>query len=160
MRYAILDEILDGPFRITARPEPISGDLRRGWGITLLLLILHYSYGRRASLQKLHFLAFAARTEHNRALVQAVLDGLSREEELLVRIEPWVNRALAFADAAGLLHLVKGKTVRTSAKGVLALATIMGDEELLAEERLFLSRCAKLATEDVVTRILKAKPTA
>jgi len=157
MDYAIFDEILDGPFQLTPRPEPIPGDLRRAWGITLILLMLYYSYGKRGSLKKLHFLAYATRTAQNRDLVRGVFDGLRVEDELMVRIEPWVNRALAFARGAALLHMEKGKSAQLTAKGALVVVAVLEDNTILTEERTFLEKHSRLATEDAVTRLMKSK---
>ncbi|MFG1201766.1 hypothetical protein V5F29_05180 [Xanthobacter aminoxidans] len=44
---------LTGDFSVTQRPEPIPGNLRLGWGISLLLLVLASSRGQRCSLQKI-----------------------------------------------------------------------------------------------------------
>lgn len=157
MNYSVFEEILDGEFQLTPRPEPIPGDLRRRWGITLILLMLYYSYGRRASLQKMHFLAYAARTMEIRAIVQGIFDGLRSEDELIVRIEPWVNRALAFARGMAMIDMEKGKSARLTAKGILLVTAVVEDESILTEERIFLERVSKLATEDTITRLMKAK---
>jgi hypothetical protein len=57
MPSSLRDLLLDGPFELLARPEPLPGDLRLAWGLALVLLILGRSRGKRASLQKLHFMA-------------------------------------------------------------------------------------------------------
>jgi hypothetical protein len=157
MSYNSLEDILDGPFKITPRPEPIPGDLRRSWGITLVLLALHYSYGKRASLQKLHFLAYAARTSQSRELVQGIFNGIPDSDSLVIRIEPWVNRALAFARGAALVTMEKGKAAKLTAKGSSALAVITTDDSILSEERTFLSQISKFATEDTISRLMKAR---
>lgn len=50
MPPSFLDTLLDGPFELTPRPEPVAGDLRMSWGIALVILILGRSRGKRASL--------------------------------------------------------------------------------------------------------------
>ena len=66
-----LGTLLDGPFELTSRPEPVPGDLRMAWGMALIILILGRSRGKRASLQKLHFMAHSARTKESREEVNA-----------------------------------------------------------------------------------------
>ena len=96
-----LGTLLDGPFELTSRPEPVPGDLRMAWGIALIILILGRSRGKRASLQKLHFMAHSARTKESREEVRRVFTGDRGPADLVVRVEPWLNRAIAFATAAG-----------------------------------------------------------
>jgi hypothetical protein len=60
MQASLRDLLLDGPFELSARPEPIPGDLRLAWGIALVILILGRSRAKRASLQKLHFMAHSS----------------------------------------------------------------------------------------------------
>ena len=66
MTNNLLDALLDGPFALTSRPEPVPGDLRLGWGIALVVLLLGKSRAKRASLQKLHLLAHSIRTRQAR----------------------------------------------------------------------------------------------
>src|SRR5712664_840147 len=70
-----LKAILSGPFSFNARPEPVAGDLRMSWGIAILLLSLLSSRGKKASFQKLQFLAHAVRIAEGRDDVRALLHG-------------------------------------------------------------------------------------
>ena len=73
------DLLLDGPFELSARPEPLPGDLRLAWGMALVILILGRSRGKRASLQKLHFMAHSARTRATREqTIHLFAGGLSK----------------------------------------------------------------------------------
>jgi hypothetical protein len=89
-----LDTLLDGPFELTSRPEPVPGDLRMAWGIALVILILGPSRGMRASLQKLHFMAHSARTKESREEVRRVFTGDRSPADLVVRVEPSLNETL------------------------------------------------------------------
>lgn len=79
---------LTGDFSVTKRPEPIAGDLRLGWGVSLLLLVLASSRGQRCSLQKIHFLAHLSRTAKSRQHMREVLARRRGPVDLSVRIEP------------------------------------------------------------------------
>jgi hypothetical protein len=121
MPPSLLDTLLDGPVEFRVRPEPIAGDLRPAWGIALIIFMLGCSRGRSASLQKLHFLAHSVRTAENRREAERVFSGELRPSEFLVRVEPWLNRALAFARAYDVVELKKGKIVKLTDRGVEAL---------------------------------------
>lgn len=145
---------LTGEFSMTQRPEPIPGDLRLGWGVSLLLLVLASSRGQRCSLQKVHFLAHLSRTGKSRQQMREVLARRIASVELSVRIEPWVNRAAAFAAAAGLVHVRDGKALALSDDGKKAVVALR-KERILDDEASFLDDVGKLTTEHVVERIMK-----
>jgi hypothetical protein len=146
--------VLKGDFTVTARPEPIPGDLRVGWGQSLLIMVLASARGQRCSIQKVHFLAHLSRTGFLRDLTREVLARKRDPIDLTVRIEPWVNRAAAFAKANGLVEVREGKALALSDGGKEA-AKLIRKEGLLAEETAFLDEVGKFVTEKVVESILK-----
>ncbi len=155
MSLNLLDTLLDGPYKLTPRPEPVSGDLRLAWGITLVLLILGNSRGKTASLQKLHFLAHSVRTKQTRLEAMQVFSGELPPAELLIRVEPWLNRAISFAKADGLVELKKGKSAKLTIRGMQALETIFESDDLMSEERVFLRAMRDKATENAIEKIMK-----
>jgi hypothetical protein len=155
MPVSFLDVLLDGHFALTPRPEPVAGDLRRAWGIALLVLILGKSRGKRASLQKLHFLGHSARTRQSRQEVQEVFAGERRSSDLVVRVEPWLNRALAFAKGAGLIELEKGKSAKLTDAGLKACEVLNEQSSMCAEEKAFLEAVSGKATEAAVDKIMR-----
>jgi len=146
--------LLDGPFILRARPDPLPGDLRMAWGLALVLLILESSRGKRASLQKIHFLAHSARTTNSRLTATAVFEGKLRSSELVIRVEPWVNRALAFAKGLGFLTLVNGKSAQLTDEGLNTAKKLL-DASVLAEEKDFLTQNRSDATEGKIEKIMK-----
>jgi len=151
----LLSLILDGPFELQARPEPLPGDLRLAWGIALVVLLLGRSRGKQASLQKLHLLAHSARTRETRRDAERLFSGKLSPAAFVVRFEPWLNRALAFSKAAGLVDLERGKSAKLTAEGVATFDKLTKDEGLLAEEKSFISSIAPLATERNVDKIMR-----
>lgn len=149
--------VLTGDFTVTARPAPIPGDLRVGWGQSLLIMVLASARGQRCSIQKVHFLAHLSRTSDLRDRTREVLARKRDPIELAVRIEPWVNRAAAFAKANGLVEVREGKALALSGQGKAAAAAIR-KAGLLAEETVFLDEVGKLVTEKVVESIMKMEP--
>lgn len=140
-------------FSFVSRPEPVAGDLRMSWGIGILLLSLFYSRGKKGSFQKLQFLAHAVRTWKGRDDVRAMLRGGLRTSEISVRVEPWLNRAVALAHGLGLVDVTKGKSVSLTDKGREVAGAINANMGIFAEERSFLAEVTMKLTEDQLTRI-------
>jgi hypothetical protein len=155
MSHNLLNALLDGPFKLTPRPEPVAGDLRLAWGITLVLVILGNSHGKTASLQKLHFLAHSVRTKQTRLEVIQVFAGERAPADFLVRVEPWLNRAISYAKAEGLVELKKGKSAKLTVQGIKVLDTIFATEDLMSEERAFLMSIRQKASEVAIEKIMK-----
>jgi hypothetical protein len=158
MSLSFLDVLLDGPFELTSRPEPVPGDLRMAWGIALIILILGRSRGRRASLQKLHFMAHSTRTNESREEVRHVFKGDRSSSDLVVRVEPWLNRAIALATASGLIALEHGKSVQLTDEGMKTLDRIHSADSVMSEERTFLDAISPRATEAAVERLMRMEP--
>jgi hypothetical protein len=155
MPLSLLDVLLDGPFELTSRPEPLPGDLRLAWGIALVILILGRSHGKRVSLQKLHFMAHSARTRRTRDEVKRVFDGDLSPADLVVRVEPWLNRAVAFAKAAGLVDMENGRHVQLTEDGIATLDRISSVESGMVEEKAFLAVIAPRATEAAIDKVMR-----
>lgn len=145
---------LTGDFSVTLRPEPIPGDLRLGWGQSLLLLVLASSRGQRCSLQKIHFLAHLSRTAKSRQQMREVLARRRGPVDLTVRIEPWVNRAATYAAANGLVMVRGGKALVLSEHGKAAVKAIR-EAGVLEDEAAFLDDVGRFTTEQVVERIMQ-----
>lgn len=140
-------------FSFTSRPEPLAGDLRMSWGIGILLLSLLYSHGKRGSFEKLQFLAHAVRIQEGRDDVRAMLRGDLRTSDISVRVEPWLNRAVAFAHGLKLVTVSKGKSVSLTDKGREVAGAIDANGDVFVEERAFLAEVARKLTEAQLIKI-------
>jgi 3-deoxy-D-arabino-heptulosonate 7-phosphate (DAHP) synthase len=74
---------------------------------------------------------------------------------LVVRVEPWLNRALAFAKGAGLIELEKGKSAKLTAAGLTACEVLYKQSSMCAEEKAFLEAVGARATEAAVEKIMR-----
>ncbi|OUC15033.1 MAG: hypothetical protein B0A82_09050 [Alkalinema sp. CACIAM 70d] len=148
-----LEALQGANFSFTARPEPVAGDLRMSWGIGVVLLGLLHSRGKKASFLKLQFLAHSIRTDGSREQVHAVLRGERKTSEVQVRVEPWLNRAVAFAHGLKYVEVSKGKVIALTPLGQNVASAIDAHSDVLQHERAFLTIVAKRATEEIVTRI-------
>ncbi|MDF0523274.1 hypothetical protein P0R31_39460 [Bradyrhizobium yuanmingense] len=147
-----LRKLFDAPFSFKARPEPIAGDLRMSWGISVLLLSLSYSRAKKASFQKLQFLAHSVRIAEGRDDVRALLRADLRPSDISVRVEPWLNRAISYAHALGLVSVDNGKVVSLTDKGIAVTGQIQ-QSGALVEEGAFLKEVASKITETLLRRI-------
>jgi hypothetical protein len=148
-----LRNLYSGDFTVTDRPTPVAGDMRIGWGQSLLLLLLYSSRSQKCSLQKVHFLAHLSRTAASRQLTRDVLRRAKEPKDISIRVEPWINRAAAFAIANGYVSS-NGKQFQLTESGKKAAAALQ-KEGVLAAEFDFLQTVGKLATEQVVEHIMK-----
>lgn len=148
-----LKDLYSGDFTVTERPSPVAGDLRIAWGQSLLLLLLAASRAKKASLQKVHFLAHLSRTHASRQFTRDVLNRRKEPKDLSIRVEPWVNRAVAFAIANKFVS-TNGKLLQLTDHGKQAAAALLR-EGVMAEESDFLQAVGKIATEQVIEHIMK-----
>ena len=123
------------------------------WGIAVLLLALLNCRAKKSSFQKLQFLAHAVRLPEGRDDVRNMLKGTLRPADISVRVEPWLNRAVAFAHALTLISVDRGKSVMLTGKGIQVANEIAQNKDLLAEEREFMSEVAPKLTEAQLTKI-------
>jgi hypothetical protein len=150
-----LNQIFEGPLKFTIRPIPVPGELRLPWKLALVLLIVGYSRGKRASIQKLHSLNHFIRTSGNRERILAVAKGTRPSESLVVRFDPALTRALDLARGEGLVEINSTGRVQLTTSGEDVLKAIDSDEELLTAEKEMLRAVATWATEQEIKRILR-----
>lgn len=100
-------------------------DLRMSWGLAVIILMLFYSRGKKSSFQKIQFLTHAVRLPEGRDEVRGLLSGEYLSTEISVRVEPSVNRAIAFAHALELLQIEKRKSTAPCLTGLCALLPLV-----------------------------------
>lgn len=141
------------------RPKPVPGDLRIVWRMSVTLLALNSSRGKKASLAKLHIVNDALRNPTSREKLSAIL---ANEIPLLswrVRVEPAFSRNLDFMAAENLIEWLianERSSLKLTQKGILAAKSLEDDDETLLEEKSFLKFTMKSLSEDLVRRILAA----
>ena len=85
--------------------------------------------------------------------MRSLLGGKLRPLEVSVRVEPWLNRAVAFAHAMKLVSVEKGKSVVLTARGIEVAKSIISNKDILLEEHKFLSEVAPKLTDMLMTKI-------
>lgn len=150
---SLRNAILGGSFTYIARPDPVPGDLRMSWGMAVLILALFHSRGKKSNFQKLQFLAHSVRLPEGREEVRGLLAGKYRATEVSVRVEPSLNRAVAFAHALKLVKIDKGTSVSLTDAGAKMAKAILEEGESLTEEARFLNEVAPRVTDALMKRV-------
>ena len=149
---------LDVPFTFTPRPVAVPGALRPVWRVNLLLLMLRRC-GRAnvMSVSKLHTLNWAIRSARNRHSFVAAISQAARPDQILVRFEPSLMRALDFAIGAKLVVADRGTRLRLTDKGVAVADEILARSDTYDEERAFLDDVRGLVPESAINSLLRWK---
>lgn len=143
------------PFVFRRRPRDLPGDLRVVWRVALIVLILgECSRGQKASLKKLHALNWICYSAENRERFKAVIEGHSQPDDLIMRIEPSLNRAIEFAVGEHLAEWINGNRVKLTSHGKSFLESIKAGNECMLIERDFLKQIKSEATEASLERLL------
>ncbi len=144
-------------FVFKERPKPCAGDMRISWRISVTLLALSHSRGKKASFAKLHVLNDAIRSQASRDKLALILEGMIPSYKWRLRVEPAFSRALDFMVGEGLAEwsISSNRTILTlTKKGEETAQQIDFQDNLLIDERAFLRGLAKKVTESFVKRML------
>ena len=141
------------------RPKAVSGDMRIGWRLSIMLLMLYYSRGKKASLAKLHMLNDAMRVNTSKDHLNKLLVEEQEVYSWSIRIEPAFARALDFLVSEGFADWGVANdrtTVKLTKSGISAAEALSESEEIFLEEKKYLKVVAKKLTEQSVVSVLSA----
>lgn len=147
----------DTGFVFRERPRPCAGDMRISWRISVTLLALLHSRGRKASFAKLHVLNNALRSQASRDKLEAILGERIPAYTWRLRVEPAFTRALDFLVGEGFADwsISSNRTTLTlTKKGIEAAKEIDSFDDVLVGERSFLKGLATKITEGFVQQML------
>jgi len=164
-----LDEALDVPFTFRRRPRALPCSMRPGWRLHVLVLILNQCRGSRASLEQLHVLNWAIRTEATRNHFLQFLEGKCAPNQVIVRYDPSLSRAIDFAFAERLIirqeqqtelfeNDVKSKKtppyrVILGERGLRLFQQIQKMEDAFTVEKAFLKSIGKKITQEQISAL-------
>jgi hypothetical protein len=141
-------EIVHRPFAFQRRPRDLPGDLRVAWRVALVVLLLgECSHGKKATLRKLHALNWICYSDENRKRFESIIEGEARPDDLNIRIEPSLNRAIDFAVGERLTEWINGNRLKLTDRGVTLLKAIKGGGDCMAVELHFLKHIKSAASE-------------
>lgn len=174
MAETSLDEALDVPFTFRRRPRALPCSMRPGWRLHVLMLILNQCRGARASLEQLHVLNWAIRTEDTRQHFLQFLEGKRAPNQVIVRYDPSLSRAIDFAFAEKLVirqeqqaELFKGDDkpknsppyrVILGERGLRLLQQIQKMDDAFKVEKAFLKAIDKKVTQEQVSALFTWSP--
>jgi hypothetical protein len=122
---------LRAPTALVPDHQPVPGELRIGWRLPTLLLIVEKCWGERASWTQMHVMSWSLLQRKSSEQLQQLLAG-GRGPEEIVGIDPAVNRTVDIALGEGLLKLA-GQRVTLTDKGRQVIARVREDDALRAE---------------------------
>lgn len=167
------DEALDVPFTFHRRPRALPCSMRPGWRLHVLLMILNQCRGTRASLEQLHVLNWAIRTEDTRQHFLQFLEGKRAPNQIIVRYDPSLCRAIDFAFAETLVVRQEQQTelfdndhpkrtppyrVILGKRGKQLLQQIQKMDDAFTVEKAFLKAIGKKVTQEQVSTLFTWSP--
>lgn len=144
-------------FVFSERPKPCAGDMRISWRVSVTLLALLHSRGKKASFAKLHVLNDALRSQASQDKLQAIFEEKIPAFAWRLRVEPAFTRALDFLVGEGFADwsVSNNRTTLTLTKrGIDAAKEIDALEGVLIDESAFLKGLATKITEGFVQQML------
>jgi hypothetical protein len=164
MASAMLEESLNVRYTFTPRPRPLPGDLRPVWRLNVLALSIHQCHSGRATLEQLHVLNWALRSQATRRLFLEYIAGHKSPDQVIVRYDPSLSRAVEFALAEGIVQRSeRQETIREvrepsatqyrislTARGRVLVDELFSLDDCLQEEKEFLKQIGKKVTQKQV----------
>ena len=145
---------LEADYIFRRRPIAIPADLRPSWRIGLIVLLLkNCCRGGKSSLGRLHVLGWASITPQNQQnLIAAAREDLPLTS-ILVRFDPFLDRAIDFAVGEGLLARRGGRSVELTPSGRELATDLESNDSIYGPEKRFLASIRRGITEELVDRI-------
>lgn len=150
---------------VDARPTPLPCDLRPVWRIAVLVLILNQCRQKRATIEQLHVMNWSIRSTKAQDHFLAYLQGRKAPNEVVVRYDPSLTRAIDFAMAEGIVERFEkagsdqdGKSqyrLTLSQVGERIAADLMADQESMLAEKAFLSDIGQKITQSQIAALFK-----
>lgn len=135
------------PAVFTRRNEAIPGDLRITWRLSLLCLLLQRFRGNKATLEHLHILWWAIRSDETRRLFLRWFVGDKRPDEIIVRFDPSLSVTVDLALGSGLVRVTSTGSIDLSSGGNALATDLWLEGELLSDEKAFLSKLPRKMTQ-------------
>jgi hypothetical protein len=161
------EQSIDLPFTFTRRASPLPADLRPAYRLAILVLIIEHCRGGKASVEQLHVLDWSIRTAESRHLFIDFINGKKTPSDIIIRYDPSLSRAIDFALAEALITqreaAVAGKKAPSTSvfrfslttKGKAVLKELMGMDDCLEEEKIFLEDIGTRITQEQIRGLFK-----
>ena len=155
---ALVDELASSNAQVafSDRPDPIPGDLRIAWRLSMICLILERSRGRKSGLQGAHVLWWAARSAPNRRkFLRWYKDDERAPDEMMVRFDPSLSETLDLAIGSGLVEFDQNSNVILTASGLQFAKRVLSDPDCMIDEKAFLDELPPRITKTSMERLVE-----
>lgn len=151
-----MEELLNliNNIKFNNRPIAVPSTYRIIYKVTQILLILKLNCKKTkgCSLQKLQIISNAISYEEYFENLKLFID--SRIQNIIIRYDPSLNRALKYALEENLICFQKNKLLKLTDKGILYVEQIISDKNLYIEEKNILYTISTKLTEDKIERLI------
>ncbi len=145
---------LETEFTFRQRPMAIPADLRPGWRIGLIVLLLkNCCRAHKSSFARLHVLSWGFRTATGRRQLMDAAEGRVAPDAILARVEPFLNQAVDYAIGEGLVRRDEGGRIELTDPGRQFALELEATPEVFREEKLYISQIRSKVTESLVDRM-------
>ncbi|WP_405589912.1 hypothetical protein [Streptomyces sp. NBC_01190] len=138
----------------TQRPDPIPGDLRIGWRLSALAIVLDKCRGGTANPEQIHLLIWALRSSSSREMIQRWISGERMPDDFAVRYDPALSRTISIAVASGLAERRPNQSIALTSQGSALARTVWSDREVLREEKGLLSSLPGKITQKAIRDLM------
>jgi hypothetical protein len=146
--------LLHSDIVFNAKPDAVPYNYRISYKVSQLCLIMRIcGWGDVCSLIKLHMISFALISHGNMNKLIAFVDGI--DVTPIVRFDPAVNRALAFAIAYGFVEQQRSGKYKLTDSGRRLSEQIKLVGDLMVTEIIDLNTLAKKLTESKVNELVE-----
>lgn len=154
MSQLTIGDLLSADASFTERPTAVAGDLRRGWRLSLLLLILDRCHGRSATLEQVHVIGWAVLNESGRTRLAEAVDGGAGRDVPLIRFDPAWSRVVDLAVGLDLAEWTSTGRVKLTPRARPIVDELWHTPGVLSDEREFLAgiRVSQTMIENLLRR--------
>ena len=136
------------------RPDPIPGDLRLGWRLSALAMVLDKCRGRTANPEQIHLLTWSLRSASSREMLKRWISGERMPDEFAVRYDPALSRTISIAVASGLAERRPNQSIALTSQGSALARTVWSDREVLREEKELLNAMPGKITQRAIRDLM------
>lgn len=158
------DSLLEAQFVLRPKARPMPCAHRPLWRMSVVLLLIEKCHGDRATVEQLHVLNWAIRSEQTRKQFLDFIRGLRIPSQVNARRDPSLNRALEFALAEKLIAVetvgangdsttVGNVRIRVDLKGRKLLDFISQNEDCFVVQKAFLMSIGRKLTQADVSQL-------
>jgi hypothetical protein len=140
--------------RVERKPIAVPYNYRIMYKISQLLLIIYYCCSSRkgCSLEKLHMISTAITSKKDYERLTSFIDG--RQNIIIIRFDPAVNRAVTMALAEGLLCRQGNGLFKISANGKMFVEELDKDITLMVREKELMKLISIKLTEEKISGLM------